>query len=162
MIVTTRIITILLVRYYCGHIVPIPARIAILMFTRLYLHIPFCRSKCPYCAFVSRETRTGTGDYAGLLLEEMRLAAKSPANQMPLKVLPKPQKNPLPLGGGGLGWGGNCHENTKLLLHPPPNPLPSREGELILNTFTRGSLESIYFGGGTPSLLEPPIRGNDH
>ena len=51
----------------------------------------------------------------------------------------KMRKNPLPLGGGGLGWGGSCHENARLLLHPPPNPLPSREGESILKTFARGS-----------------------
>lgn len=69
------------------------------MFTRIYLHIPFCRSKCPYCAFVSSQTQTGPGDYAELLLAEMRLAAALPARHQPL--------------------------------------------------------ESIYFGGGTPSLLEP-------
>lgn len=69
------------------------------MFTRIYLHIPFCRSKCPYCAFVSSQTQTVPADYAELLLAEMRLAAALPARHTPL--------------------------------------------------------ESIYFGGGTPSLLEP-------
>ena len=70
------------------------------MFTRLYIHIPFCRQKCPYCAFFSREQ---AGDdlerYSELLQREMLLAA----------------------------------ENTA----PPQR------------------LDSIYFGGGTPSLLEP-------
>ncbi len=69
------------------------------MFSRLYLHIPFCRAKCPYCAFVSQESRGGPGGYADLLLDEMRLAARG------------------------------C---------TPAKPL-----------------ESVYFGGGTPSLLEP-------
>ena len=69
------------------------------MFTRLYLHIPFFRRKCPYCAFVSQESTGEPDAYAGLLLAEMRRAA---------------------------GEGGS--------LRP---------------------LESIYFGGGTPSLLSP-------
>ena len=38
--------------------------------------------------------------------------------------------SPLPPGGGGLGWGGSYHEDAKLLFHPPPAPLPSREGEM--------------------------------
>ena len=38
------------------------------------------------------------------------------------------QKSPLPPGGGGLGWGGSCHYISQLQLHPPPDPLPSREG----------------------------------
>ena len=69
------------------------------MFKRLYLHIPFCLHKCPYCAFVSQESSDDLGYYTDLLLEEMRLAA--------------------------------CQHT----LH--------------------NRLESIYFGGGTPSLLKP-------
>lgn len=70
------------------------------MFTRLYLHIPYCRRKCPYCAFYSREESPDRlAHYTGLLLREMELAAA---------------------------------------CTPPVHPL-----------------ESIYFGGGTPSLLEP-------
>ena len=43
--------------------------------------------------------------------------------------LAKEPSNPLPPGGGGLGRGGGCHEFNKLQPHPPPDPLPSREGE---------------------------------
>ncbi len=38
------------------------------------------------------------------------------------------QKSPLPPGGGGSGWGGSRHDISILQLHPPPDPLPSREG----------------------------------
>jgi len=70
------------------------------MFTRLYIHIPYCRQKCPYCAFFSQEhTGNDLQGYVGLLQREMCLAAEKVASQ---------------------------HR-----------------------------LESIYFGGGTPSLLEP-------
>jgi len=70
------------------------------MFTRLYLHIPFCRRKCPYCAFVSQEPAAGDLEgYGEILLAEMDLAAQAFRAEKPL--------------------------------------------------------ESVYFGGGTPSLLDP-------
>jgi len=70
------------------------------VFSRLYLHIPWCLSKCGYCAFNSQplepEKLEQTCD---LLLREMEIAAKTyPVNQ---------------------------------------------------------PLRSLYFGGGTPSLLDP-------
>jgi malonyl CoA-acyl carrier protein transacylase len=34
-------------------------------------------------------------------------------------------------GGGGLGWGGSGPDQSRLPHHPPPAPLPSREGEEI-------------------------------
>lgn len=71
-----------------------------IMFTRLYIHIPFCRQKCPYCAFFSQEPAgEDLGRYADLLQREMSLAAEK--------------------------------------------------------TASRPKLDSIYFGGGTPSLLDP-------
>jgi len=70
------------------------------MFTRLYIHIPFCHRKCPYCAFVSQHGSAAEIDnYINLLMAEMRLA--------------------------------RCDS-------PPLH-----------------GIDSIYFGGGTPSLLHP-------
>ncbi len=67
------------------------------MFTRLYIHVPFCRKKCPYCAFVSETPKNNElMEYSTLLIRELRLHANG--------------------------------------AEP---------------------LESIYFGGGTPSLLKP-------
>jgi oxygen-independent coproporphyrinogen-3 oxidase len=67
------------------------------MFTRLYVHVPFCVNKCRYCAFVS-----------GV-----------------------PQEKELT-------------EYPELLLR-----------ELQLHRGEQQPLASIYFGGGTPSLLQP-------
>lgn len=70
------------------------------MFRRLYLHIPFCRRKCAYCAFVSRAFSPGDCErYVALLHTEMQHAA---------------------------------------VRYPGTPPL-----------------DSVYFGGGTPSLLSP-------
>lgn len=67
------------------------------MFSRLYVHVPFCVKKCHYCAFVSgRPEKNALLEYPGLLLQELQLNATS-----------------------------------------------------------AGPLASIYFGGGTPSLLQP-------
>ncbi len=65
----------------------------------LYIHVPFCRGKCRYCAFVSRPFDMAAVEaYATTLAAEMRF------------------------------WG-------KKLDHP--------------------KVETVYFGGGTPSLLPP-------
>lgn len=65
----------------------------------LYIHVPFCRAKCRYCAFFSEPVREGALEaYVPLLLEEMAL------------------------------WAG-------------------RLGRLQVPT--------VFFGGGTPSLLPP-------
>ncbi|MBT1071164.1 radical SAM family heme chaperone HemW [Pelotalea chapellei] len=70
------------------------------MFTRLYLHIPFCQRKCDYCSFVSMQANQHSiEDYVVTLLEEMRLVRAT----------------------YGAGDG----------------------------------IDSIYFGGGTPSQLSP-------
>ena len=41
------------------------------------------------------------------------------------------EKNPLLPGGGGLGRGGSSYDAGSSQHHPPPSPLPSREGEPI-------------------------------
>lgn len=68
------------------------------MFSRLYVHVPFCVAKCHYCAFIS-----GTP-------HEQELA-----------------------------------EYPELLMR-----------QLQLHPAAGRPVDSIYFGGGTPSLLQPP------
>lgn len=70
------------------------------MFSRLYLHIPWCLSKCDYCAFNSRRLEADKLEQTcSLLQQEMAAAAASFRGNQPLR--------------------------------------------------------SVYFGGGTPSLLSP-------
>lgn len=75
----------------------------------LYLHIPFCRSKCPYCDFCSypRPTMEGMEAYTHELARRI-LAA-------------------------GEVYGGEIHSGK--------------------GTTYRASVDTVYFGGGTPTLL---------
>lgn len=74
------------------------------MFSRLYLHIPWCTAKCAYCSFNSKTgSAADLDETATLLLREMELTAR---------------------------------------LYQASQPL-----------------SSIYFGGGTPSLLQPEQVG---
>lgn len=58
------------------------------MFSRLYLHIPWCLSKCHYCAFHSRPLKPGVLDQTcSLLLREMDLAAAAFPGNTPLSSL---------------------------------------------------------------------------
>jgi len=67
--------------------------------TSLYLHIPFCRSKCPYCDFYSCSDQLHLLEsYPKMLLDQLRLELDA-------------------------GW--------------------------------QGPFETVFFGGGTPSLLQP-------
>lgn len=75
------------------------------MMTSLYVHIPFCRSRCAYCDFITYAGKEDLLDsYVDALLAEIRIAASRLAN-------------------------------------------------------TEKSIETIYFGGGTPSLLNPDQVG---
>jgi oxygen-independent coproporphyrinogen-3 oxidase len=71
------------------------------MFSRIYIHIPFCRQKCPYCAFFSQPHFSSNDlvNYSAQICHEIRLAAKTAAASQ--------------------------------------------------------GVHSVYFGGGTPSLLAP-------
>ena len=43
----------------------------------IYIHIPFCRSKCRYCDFVSYPAKLGFADaYMACVLKEMQFRAK--------------------------------------------------------------------------------------
>ena len=53
------------------------------------------------------------------------------------KALAETPESPLPPGGGGLGWGGACHEISLLQLHPPPTPSRQGRGSLVPEIFQK-------------------------
>ena len=89
----------------------------------LYLHIPFCRSKCPYCDFCSypHPTVQGMEAYTRELARRIREAGKLYGGGFSGESFPG-ESFPAPASAGGLG---------------------------------RLGLDTVYFGGGTPTLLPP-------
>ena len=78
----------------------------------LYLHIPFCRSKCPYCDFCSypRPSEEEMTAYADELARRIREAG----------------------------------ETYRIISHSE-----------VGTTSSRRPVDTVYFGGGTPTLLPP-------
>ncbi len=70
--------------------------------TGLYFHIPFCRSKCPYCDFYSVTAKGCTDEYVNALVDEIKTGKRTE------EFIKKDEKIPV---------------------------------------------DTVYFGGGTPSLL---------
>ena len=90
----------------------------------LYIHIPFCTSKCGYCAFSS---------YTGV---------DSSVQQAYIQCLLR-----------DLSYTLSAYRAKKLesiLINPA---LESSLAELDSSDFAPMELDSIYIGGGTPSLL---------
>jgi len=101
----------------------------------LYLHIPFCRSRCSYCDF---NTYVGMEDlytsYAQALCREIRAAGQSPhILRSPAPLFPSSSAPPLPR---------------------------SPAGEPVESPPTRPGAATIFFGGGTPSILHPRQLGD--
>ncbi len=88
----------------------------------IYLHIPFCKSRCSYCDFATDVWRSNDSveRYVAALCREIegRTARSS-------------------------GW----HAHYDQLTSPAASPPPAYAGGSAFDT--------IYFGGGTPSLLSP-------
>jgi oxygen-independent coproporphyrinogen-3 oxidase len=125
----------------------------------LYLHIPFCLSKCHYCAFNSQPLPAGGGgqalvqNYLGALRRELQQAAQ---NQTP--------GAPYSSAVSGLAPGlKKCAQQSRTegLAAAEREGLGSaKAGQRPttgdrLETTGRESLRSIYFGGGTPTILDP-------
>ncbi len=79
------------------------------LFAGLYLHIPFCLSKCPYCGFYSVVQPGSVDEFLDALHEEIRLLA----------------------------------------THNPSLPAAETSGAVSW------TFDTVYFGGGTPSVLQP-------
>lgn len=84
----------------------------------MYVHIPFCKSRCKYCDFYSTTLLGRRGEYVDAVIEEAQCAMRNAQCVMPLSTM-RDASSP---------------HNAPCTMH--------------------NDIETIYIGGGTPSLLE--------
>ena len=92
----------------------------------IYIHIPFCKSRCKYCDFFSTTHLEKQAQYVQALLVEIQDRLSIPNNQYPIA-------------------------NTQ---YPIPNtqyPITNNQYPISNNQYP---ISTIYIGGGTPSTLQ--------
>ena len=110
----------------------------------LYIHVPFCRSKCPYCDFYSQTDLSLIPSYLSALKKEMALTSPlwiSLAGKGARKFASL--RSPMPSGSLRLSSMEMARDLRSANFRAPLIPAP------------RPSFDTIYLGGGTPSLLKP-------
>ena len=97
----------------------------------LYVHIPFCRSKCPYCDFCSfpRPTAEGMESYIHELARRITTA--------------------------GEAYGGLFHSDTGTTGTATEAAVPAAVSAAVPAAVSRPTVDTVYVGGGTPTLLPP-------
>jgi len=97
----------------------------------LYIHIPFCLSKCLYCDFYSLTSIFAVPDFLDALFKEMEMY-RNRFNPFDPSAMPSP----------------TLQSREKGALRFNPEQIPA---------FRSGSrrVDTVYIGGGTPSLLSP-------
>jgi oxygen-independent coproporphyrinogen-3 oxidase len=111
----------------------------------LYIHVPFCLSKCPYCDFYSQTNLDLIPSYLSALKKEMALTssfATSSATMGGARGIAERRSPAISAEDNGELPEGIGDRSEAVSLAPSIiAPLPS--------------FDTIYLGGGTPSLLKP-------
>jgi len=113
----------------------------------LYLHIPFCKSKCGYCSFYSVACPDRIPEFVKALVQEMAFCKSSlvPFDAITLNSLGKKENLSL---GNNANLSFPRRRKSSFFSSSIDSRLRNGGGEYLFKGF-----DTIYIGGGTPSLL---------
>ena len=113
----------------------------------VYIHIPFCKSRCHYCDFFSGTSLERRRELLAALHAELELRAGAAG--------PFPAGEPL------------CPANPRTdpaaasrTDQAPVSQTTPAKGPGVITLSAANRIETLYFGGGTPSLLTPHELGD--
>ena len=106
----------------------------------IYIHWPFCKSKCPYCDFNSHVGNYNYDDWTSAYLKELDYYIDQN------NIIPASRLNQT------NDFEGEDAQHTNMYV----STAESRENRLDHLKMGAG-IKSIFFGGGTPSLMHPKI-----
>ena len=115
----------------------------------IYIHIPFCKSRCYYCDFFSGTSLTRRKELLEMLHRELQMRITQTNS-----VSPKTAVQQTPADQSSL-------LSSTSLSEPAQDTTTSEERQYttLISLPETASIETLYFGGGTPSLLTPQELG---
>jgi oxygen-independent coproporphyrinogen-3 oxidase len=116
----------------------------------IYIHWPFCLSKCPYCGFASKPMAPAVARNPSI--------AKDVAEYLLLDLQRELEQLERSSVFDTVHIGSSPHESIQVGGNIPTIVHGRDQRETISNS--RLCLGSIFFGGGTPSLMEPKFIEN--
>lgn len=121
----------------------------------VYIHIPFCKSRCHYCDFFSGTSLERRRELLAALHAELELRAGTagpfPAGE-PLCPA-NPRTDPA-------AASRTAPTTTSRTDQAPVSQTTPAKGPGVITLSAANRIETLYFGGGTPSLLTPHELGD--
>lgn len=117
----------------------------------IYIHIPFCKSRCYYCDFFSGTSLTRRNELLEMLHYElrMRLGRHDCSPSKTDSQIDFSQRGVLQTAAPFSC--SSCNDSSELERQPNSS---------LISLPATACIETLYFGGGTPSLLSPGELGD--